>query len=733
MKTKRVPWIMLLTIAALFAAGCGGPQAPQTARPAASAPAPAAPETPAAPAPAEPAPRAVTVYRDTWGVPHIFAERAGDAAYAMGYVQAEDRLDDIYRAVRLATGTMAEAFGKEHVESDYIMRLAGNPEVCQEYWAKAPAEMTIIGDNFMRGVEAYLAEHPERKPDFACDLYGWHCAAIGRAMILRWPLGGIMDDLGKKDEAPPFGSNGWAVAPSRSAEGCAILLTDPHLTWEGLAVFYEARIHCPEFEACGFFLIGSALPALGHSANVAWACTTGGPDTSDVYMMKINPAAPMLYEYDGQMKSADIKTFTIPVKGEQPVIMPVLYTINGPAVQEPDTAKGILYVGNTPYLKEAGMLDQSLKMVQAGNCDEFYDAMAMNQLMEQNMIFADRDGNIGYVRTGRTPIRPDGYNWSAPVPGNTSKTQWLGIHDIKDMVQIRNPESGYMQNCNISPVNMMEGSPMTPEKYKPYIYNVSWDFSNPRGRRALQLLAADASITKEEAMAIGVDVYDLLAEPWKEALKKAMRAAGAAKSKDPEFAKAAETILAWDGQFSKDSAAAPIVKAWRLKSQDAVDIEAIADGKQLSMEDEIKLIELLAQTLQEVKAKYGTLDITWGDVNLVGRGAKYFPCGGADFGGGKDKKNVTATLLNNSAEELPGKPGKHVAMKGSGSFMLSFLHKEGIESYSCVVWGQSGDPNSPHYVDQSEKLYSPGEYKPTWFRKEDLMQHVESEKTLMVP
>lgn len=729
MKSKVVALLGLVLVFISLSGGCGAP----TQAPTPETPKPVATAAPVTTPPPKPPARQVALYRDEWGVPHIFAETAADAAFAMGYAQAEDRLEDIYKAVRLATGTMAEAFGKEHVETDYVMRLARNAEVCQEYWAKTTTETLAIGDNFMRGVEAYVAEHPERKPEFACDLYGWQCGAIGRAMILEWPLGNLMDELRRKDRTPDFGSNGWAVAPSRSADGCAILMTDPHLTWEGLAVFYEARIHCREFEAAGFFIVGTALPALGHSSHVAWACTTGGPDTSDVYRMKLDPKIPFLYEYDGQMKTAELKMISIPVKGSEPVARPAFYTINGPAIEEPDTERGVVCVGNTPYLNEAGLFEQVYKMVQAKNCDEFYAALAMNQLMEQNVIFADRDGNIQYVRTGRTPIRPEGYDWSAPVPGNTSKTQWLGIHDIKDLVQIKNPAQGYMQNCNISPELMMEGSPMTRDKYRDYIYNVSWDYTNPRGRRALQLLAADSSLTKEEAMAIGVDVYDLLAEPWQKALKNAVRAVGAAKSKDADFSRAVETILAWDGQFTKDSAAAPLVKFWRVKCQDAVDIAAIADEKPLGMEDEIRLLDLLSQTLADIKTKYGRLDITWGDMNVAGRGGKYFPCSGADFGGGKDKRNETATLLNISTQELPDQPGKCVGVNGSGSFMICFLRKEGIESYSCVVWGQSGDPESPHYVDQSEKLYANRQYKPTWFRKEELLKHVESEEILTVP
>ncbi len=680
------------------------------------------------------APKQATIYRDTWGVPHIYADTFVDAAYALGYAQAEDRLEDIYKNVRTAIGSMAEAFGgDENAEIDYVMQLVRNAEICEEYWKTAPPEIREPADSFMRGVQAYVEEHPDKKPAFAVELHGWQCAAIGRTMILKWPLGTLQDDLGNKKEAPAFGSNAYAVAPSRCAEGCSILMTDPHLTWEGMAVFYEARIHAGDMDLCGYCVVGSPLPALGHNAHVAWACTTGGPDTSDVYMVKLNPHNVFQYEYNGKWLTFEAKAITVKIKDQFPEVKPALYTIYGPLLEAPDEKKGIAYTGATPYLNETRLFEQMYTMCRAKNCDEFYQALGMNELMEQNILFADTEGNIEYVRNGRTPIRPDGYNWSAPVPGGTDATRWLGIHDIKDLVQIKNPPQGYFQNCNVSPAVMMRDSPMTADKYKPYIYNVSWDQNSPRGRRLVELLDADDSITKEDAMAYMLNVYDIMTKPWQAALKAAVDAVGAEKMNDPKFAKAVNGILEWNGEFVKDSTVAPVVRFWRPKCESAIDIVAIADSQPLSADDQTKMLDLLKETLAELETKYGTAEVKWGDINLIGRSGKYFPCDGADFGGGKDKKDQTETVMDVSAHEVEKGSGKYIAFNGSSTLMLSFMHKEGVESYSMVAWGQSGDPNSPHHVDQSEKLYSPRKLKPTWFKKEDLMQHLESEKALTVP
>lgn len=674
----------------------------------------------------------VTIYRDTYGVPHIYGDSPVAAAYGLGYAQAEDRLDDIYRNVRTALGSMAEFFGPEHVEIDYIMRLMRNAKLCEEYWITAPAEIRELGDSFVRGINAYIAEHPERVPEHALELHGWHCAAVGRCMILQWPLGTIQDDFNQRDKTPPFASNAWAVEPKRSADNCAILLTDPHLTWESLAVFYEARVFGGSLSMNGFFVAGTPALAIGHNNDVGWACTTGGPDTSDVYALKIRKTAlGFEYEYDGKWLQPRLSVFTIKVKGEdKPRAMPAMYTNHGPLIEEPDFEKGIAYAGKTPYMEDAGFFRQQYAMCMAKDADDFIEALRIDSSMEQNILFADRKGNIGYVRVGRTPIRPEGpWNWSAPVPGNTSATEWLGIHPLEDHVQIRNPEQGYMQNCNISPANMMLDSPMTPEKYIPQLYNVSWDKNNLRGRRAVELLSQDDSITKEEAIAIAMDVYDLLAKPWQDALRAAFESAGPEVKEDKDLAAAAQTILDWDGQFTQDSRAAAIIRHWRPRCEGPIDTKAIVEGTALSAEHQARLVELLRETLSEMQRLYGAEPVTWGDIHKVGRNGEFFPCDGADFG---SRETGTETLRDVEAAETPEDSGRYVANSGSMSAMLMFFHEAGIDSYTCTPWGQSADPASPHHVDQARELYSKRRMKPTWFRKEDMLQHQESEKVLTV-
>jgi len=680
--------------------------------------------------------RTATLYRDSWGVPHIYADSEAAGAYALGYAQAEDRLGDLYTAVRTGMGSMSEAFGPDHVQQDYAMRLWRNAELAESRWGKLPENLRELATAFVQGIQAFEEQHPDQVPEYAMELQPWMLLTIGRAMTLQWPIGTILSDMKGQPQsrprlAPPQRSNQWAVAPERSADNVPILLTDPHLTWENLAVLYEARVHAGDLHMNGFFIIGSPLVGIGHNRKVGWAMTTGGPDTSDVYVMKIRIFPKPQYEYDGEWRDAKMAMIEVPVKDAEPVKRPAFYTHLGPVMAEPDMAKGTAMVGASPYFEEqVGLFQQQYRMAKAGTVHEVFDALDMNNLNEQNLMFADTAGNIGYLRNGATPIRPEGYDWDAPVPGHTSETAWKGLHPAKDLVHIFNPSSGYMQNCNISPKNMMVDSPLTPDKYPEYIYNTSWDKNNPRGRRTTDLLHNDASVTTEEAIAYAMDVHDIMADTWQAELKVA---AAANPPEDAATKAAVDAILAWDDRFTPDSTATSVYKFWRLKCGSELDVSPLGKGESLDAETRERMIELLSQTVAEMKEKYGQWDIAWGDIHKVGRGGQYYPVGGADFRSGDKEANFSETLFDVRSIENNDQPGQFIANSGSMAMLLMFFHEGGIRSYSCIPWGQTTDPESPHYMDQGRELYSQRKMKRTWWSKEELMANVETKTELSLP
>jgi len=549
-------------------------------------------------------------------------------------------------------------------------------------------------------------------------------------MVLKWPLGTLQDDFKQRSTPPEFSSNAYAVSPKRSADGCAILLTDPHLTWESLAVFWEARVTGGDLHMNGFFIVGSPLVGLGHNSHVGWAMTTGGPDTSDVYQLKLNPEMPLEYEYDGEWKKAEIILHDIEVKGEEkPRSMPAVYTMHGPLLGEPDYAHSAAYAGKTPYMEDLGMFEQMYAMAKAQDAEEFYQALKMNHLMEQNIMYADRSGTIGYARVGRTPIRPEGYDWKKPVPGWTSETAWQGIHDLDDHVRIVNPKSGYMQNCNISPANMMRNSPMTPEQYPDYLYNVSWDEDNPRGKRMVQLLAENEIVTKQRAKDIAMDIYCPVSFNWLVALGKAAEQNDGPHFQDPVFFDTLLAVTGWDATYRKDFRGPFLMREFRLYAEERMErdlLKKVSMGGQLTQEEQLKLIEIFHEAMKAMQLRYGRFDMTWGEYFKVGRSGQYYPCSGAAFG---DDEWETETVRDVDYEPREDGEG-FVANGGSMAAMLMFFYKDGIESYTAIPWGQSAVPDSPHHMDQGEQLYSERKFKPTWNTREALAENTESTMTV---
>lgn len=676
-----------------------------------------------------------TLYRDTWGVPHVYSDDQASGMYALGYAQAQDRLRDIYLAVRTAVGRMSEVQGKDMLQQDYIMRLTRNDTMHEGYLAQAPEQLRTNMRAFVAGIQSYIEQHPDEAADVAIELKPWHPLAVGRAMILRWPIGTVMDDLKKGSEPikPPMGSNQWAVAPSRSADGSAILMSDPHLTWEGLAVLYEARVHAGDLHMNGYYLIGSAMLGIGHNEHVGWALTTGGPDTSDVYKIKFRLAPKPEYQYDDQWKPIKIESFKIPVKDDKPVVRPAFYTHLGPVISEPDMAAGTAFVAASPYFDQTGLYQQFYDMCQVKDVHEFNEVLGRHQYNEQNVMSADVKGNISYVRNGATPIRPEGYDWSRPVDGTTSKTAWKGIHPQSDLVHIINPPQGYMQNCNISPANMMVDSPLTPDKYIPYVYNVSWDRNNPRGMRTIELLHNDDSITLDDAQRITMDVYDILAKKWQNELKAALDQAGSKYQDRADFQAATAAMLAWDGNFTPEATATVLYKFWRLKCGQQLDLAPLGKDQPLTEEVRTKMLDLLADTITQLTEQYGRWNVPWGQVHVVGRSGKYFPVGGADFDSGDKSANFSETLLDVRGEPDKGQPGRYIANNGSMAMIVMMFDKDGVRSFTCTPWGQSGHEDSPHFMDQGEKLYSERKMKPTWWSKSELLDNIESTTQLQLP
>ncbi|MCI0465134.1 MAG: penicillin acylase family protein [Gemmataceae bacterium] len=686
---------------------------------------------PSGPAPAQEKDDEVTIYRDSFGVPHIFAKTEEGAAHGMGYAQAEDRLEELLKQYRRAEGSMAEAFGEKFIQHDYRQRLWRHRAVAESNYPKLPAKIRALCEAYQAGIRRYMREHPREVPAWAPELRPWQIIALSRFIIWGWPQGDAGGDLLRAgirpDPISPRGSNQWVVAPNRTADRAPLALIDPHLSWYGEFRFYEARLYGGELATSGVAIPGLPLTTLGHNRYCSVAMTTGGPDAADVYEEEVNPANQRQYRYDGAWRDMTTRRESIRVKEGAKVVEKVFEidsTHHGPVVAR---RKGKAYAMKLPYMDEYRLPEQAYRMATARNLDEMKKALALFQLMEQNVMVATVDGEIYYVRNGRVPIRPKGYNWRLPVPGNTSASEWLGIHALGDLVQLHNPWQGYMQNCNVAPQHITRFCPLTPERYaeRPYLHNAD----NPLHQRAatvLELLHTNTRMTVADAMEVALSPQVWGADLWQARLAAAWEKASA-RERGAKAARLYELILNWNRRADSDSTGAVAFRFW-MDHLGAQAINPTRAGQEPPKDiPDAQLLRALAEGAADLDKRWGRLEVKYGEMYRVGRRGtgRTWPVGGGSVPG-----VATARAISFDAT---GDGKTYLARSGQTSVQLVQL-KRPPRSWTLLPLGQSDRPDSKHYDDQAEKLFSPGRLKPTYFLdRAELLRHVESRKVLRWP
>jgi acyl-homoserine lactone acylase PvdQ len=667
------------------------------------------------------------ILRDEFGVPHVFADRLEDAAYAIGYAQAEDRLEELLKNYRKAEGAMSEAFGPEWYRHDYIQRMWRHAAISREKYSEVSPKMRACIEAYQAGIKQFMKDHPEQVPKWAPELHPAQVIALGRYIIWGWPMGEAAGDLRRggiePDPVAYRGSNQMLIAPSRTAMKAPIAVIDPHLGWYGEFRFYEVRIYAGDYAVSGVSILGIPFPSLGHSRWASVAMTTGGPDTSDVYEEEINPSNPRQYKYDGQWREVSVHREKIKVLladgsfNEKEIEIESSH--HGPIVARKD---GKAYAMAIPYVNEVGLTDQIYEMYQARNLNEMKKALAKLQLMQQNVMVGTVQGDIYYVRNGRVPIRAKGPNVvdpTKPVPGATSATEWQGIHSLSDLVQIANPPQGYMQNNNCSPFAMMKDSPLRAEKYLPYIYN---DGNNPGHQRAamtLEELAAAKNVTTEQAINIAFSAQVYKAELWQSRLKQAWEKADAG-AKTADALKVYQLIQGWNRRSDADSTGALAYYAFKMSFDNglirrSVDIPANVTDAQM--------IEAVTKAAEWLKTNFNSLEVPYGRYFRVGReGGKTYPVGGGSL---QEAGMATPRAISF------GKVGNEMVGRGGQTSTQVVILTRTPQSFTILPLGESDHPESGHWDDQAEKLFSKSRMKSTYFlNKAELLKHVTTRKTL---
>lgn len=646
----------------------------------------------------------VEILRDEYGVPHIFASTAAGAAFASGYAQAQDRLEEMLRNYRKAEGTMAEAFGPDWVFHDYRQRVWRHRQVAEQHYKDLDPKLRAICEAFQAGVKKFMQEHPEQVPAWAPKLEPWQIIALGRYIIWGWPEGEAAEDLIRGGVQPDpvayHGSNEILLAPFRTSMHAPIAVVDPHLSWYGEFRFYEMRIYGGELNFSGAAILGMPFPSLGHNRYLSVAMTTGGPDTSDAFEEDVKDGK---YRFKDEWRPLEVRTERIGVKvGNEMKWQDVRIesTHHGPIVAHKD---GKAYSMAIPYSNEYKLIDTAWKVATSHNLAEAKKAFADLQYMSQNIMIGTVDGDIYYVRNGRVPIRPKGCDSSKPLSGPAGECEWQGIHPFEDLVQVTNPAQGYMQNCNVSPFAMMKESPLVPEKWAehPYLYNDTRKPPHQRAAMMVDLLDAARNVTAEQAIGIAFSPQVWHAELWQERIRKAVP--------ESELGKA---IANWDRR--SDASSRPALAYYLFKMSLGPNARAVDPPQNLTDE---AIRTAMDKAEQRLKSEFAP-DATFGTLFRVGRQ------------GGKQTWPVSGGSLAEAGMATPRAIGfkkignEMVGQSGQTSTQIVILTKP-PQSYMVIPLGESDHPDSGHFDDQAEKLFSRSQAKSTYFlNRKELEKHV---------
>ncbi len=537
----------------------------------------------------------VRVWRDSYGVPHIFASSMDDAARALGYLHASERLFQMEVQRRVGQGRMAEIAGADLLGVDKLMRTLG-------FYREAEASFSALSPQAQKrlqayadGVNAFLDSHKDAlPPEFLISgdrPEPWKPAnsiVWGKLMALQlsqnyelealrahlrqklspeqasWmfppmkpdaPIttlprldaahasgANIEDEIGALIGVSHGASNEWVVAGSRTVTGKPILANDPHLGLQAPILWYLARIVTPDGWVKGGTVPGTPGVLLGQNNSIAWGFTTADTDTQDLFIETVDPADPSKYLTPDGPKPLETREETIRVKDAGDVKLAIRTTRHGPVLSDVSKDLGSLAgPGKVIALAFTGLSDHDttieaiMRLDGARNWGEFLDAMRIYQTPTQNIVYADVAGDIGYFSPGLVPLRKSG-DGLAPVDGASGAYDWIGTIPFEELPQLHNPEIGFAFNANNANVA---------DEHQP-TFGRDWE-ENFRARRIQQFFDTIDKHSLETAVAMQADHLSLAA--------KALQPFIAMIAPSDERARQAQTMLAgWNGVMDKDRA-----------------------------------------------------------------------------------------------------------------------------------------------------------------------------------
>lgn len=694
--------------------------------------------------------RRVVIHRDEWGVPHIYGPSDASVVFGLAYAQAEDNFwqleDDLIRAL----GRGAEVYGEEALADDIVKAAFRVERLSREEYARESSEMRRIWDAFAHGLNYFLEKHPNVRPRLLTRFEPWHTFALFRTVSARTVVDGVRlanvlaipvagpSQSGAAGELDPHaaassdwrdasaterhgvaesqdtheadGSNAWAVAPSRTAAGQALLFLNPHVSFFGSGQRYELHLQSEAgWHFSGFAILGTPVPRAGHNEHLGWTHTNTAADAGDVYRVTFDdPADPMVYKHGEERRLAIEWEDTILVRtdtGMEARRFRFWRTHHGPLVVGADGERLAVRLAR---FEEGGSLQQWYAMGRAGSLEQFRAALARTALPISNTMYADREGNILFVQGNAVPRRSAGHDWTRPVDGNDPSTEWEDYHAIEELPQLLNPPSGWLQNTNATPfLATAQGHNLQKENYPAYM---APEPDNPRARVSRRILEGERQWTFDSWVRAAFDTRMIEAEEHVPALVDEWERFGAV---EPDRAAALDSAMhdlrEWDRIATVESTATTLFVLWleRYRSPSA---DTVAFARMRSLEFVVDSLE----------RRWGSARVGWGEVNRLQR---IHTSGNAAFNDYRPSLPVpgapgwTGIVFNFYTR--PGPDGKRAYGTRGHTWVSAVEFGPRPRARSVVPFGQTADPTSPHWFDQAP-LYAAGRMKEAWFWREDV-------------
>ena len=540
----------------------------------------------------------IEIVRDGFGIPHVRAQTAHDGFFGQGFATAQDWLWQMDFDRLRAYGRAAEYIGIGAVAVDRKMRLFQIARDVETDYQSLDVDTRAMLEAFASGVNAFIdtsaslpfeyaligrTPEPWRAQDslavqrFRHSPQGVYEHKLWRARLVRslgaertaellvgyepgYPLivppealyhgpapSGLEELRSQADELDVLaggGSNNLAIAGERTRSGKPLVAGDPHRALEVPNIYYQMHVACPQFDAIGLTFAGvPGFCNFGHNAHVAWSLTHGMADEQDLFIERFDPDKPWQYERDGEWLQAAVRRETVSVRDGSPEQFEVTVTRHGPVIAgEPSSGHAIALQQTTTWQPNTTFV-AIRKMLEARSADELEETMRPWVSPVQNLVFADVNGDIGFLLRGKIPIRPKANAW-VPVPGWSGRYDWQGVVPFERMPRSRNPDTGYIVTANNRIV----------ESSEPYI---SLDFApGYRAQRLSERIRDLREAGVEEAEDLLRDVVSVPAGIFR-------RLIGAVKTDDAHVMAARDWLLSWDGSMDRDAAAPAIYTAFR--------------------------------------------------------------------------------------------------------------------------------------------------------------------------